>query len=336
LFGFNGGQAVDFDIGRFTLPVSLKETAAYADATYYFTPTLDATLGIRVSRNRQTFEQLGTGLLGSSNPGGASSDTVSTYLATVRYHLADGGILYARAASGYRPGGPNLVAFAPGTDEIIGDPTYEADTLWNYEIGAKLKPARWLTLDGSVFYIDWQNIQLFRTENGLSVVGNGDDATSKGAEISFAARALPGWTVEGSMAYTDATLKDAAPDLGGRAGERLPHVPRWSSVITTSYNFALSEETEGHVSAQWRFVGRREATFDASGSGPQYALPSYHSFDLRAGVEHAGWNVDLYLRNAFDRRGQAAADLGSTGFGYPAAVTVIQPRTLGLVVTRDF
>jgi len=335
LFGFRDDRPIDVDIGRFTIPVSLEETAVYADATYHFSPRLDSTLGVRLSRNRQTFAQTGTGLLGSSNPGGASSDTVATYLATLRYHLANGGIVYGRAASGYRPGGPNLVAYAPGTTDVIGNPTYAPDTLWNYELGTKMRLARWLDLSAAIFYIDWRNIQLFKTENGLSVVGNGKRARSKGAEISLAGRPVQGLSLEGALAYTDAALRDPAPDLGGAAGERLPNVPKWNIVLSSTYEWRLAEGTNGYVGANWRFVGRRKAAFDAAGSG-QYVLPRYQAVDLRAGVKLSAWNVDLSLRNLFNRRGQAAADLGATPFGYPAAVTVIQPRTAFLVVTREF
>jgi len=335
LFGFENNRPINLDIGRFTIPVSLEETALYADATYHFSTRLDSTLGVRLSRNRQTFAQTGTGLLGSSNPGGASNDTVATYLATLRYHLADGGIVYARAASGYRPGGPNLVAFAPGTTNIIGNPTYAPDTLWNYEVGAKVRLAPWLDLDSSLFYIDWRNIQLFKTENGLSVVGNGKRARSKGAELSVTGRPFRGWSVQGALAYTDAELRDAAPDLGGAAGERLPNVPRWNVVLSGTHDWPLGPGARGYFGANWRFVGQRKAAFDAAGSG-QYVLPAYQAVDLRAGAKLSAWNIDLTLRNLFNRRGQAAADLGATGFGYPAAVTVIQPRSAFLIVTREF
>lgn len=335
LFGFENDGPIDLDIGRFTIPVSLEETALYADATYRFSTRLDTTLGVRLSRNRQTFAQTGTGLLGSSNPGGASSDTVATYLATLRYHLANGGIIYGRAASGYRPGGPNLVAYAPGTTDVIGNPTYGPDTLWNYEMGAKVRLARWLDLDAALFYIDWRNIQLFKTENGLSVVGNGKRARSKGAELSVSARPLRGWSVQGALAYTRAELRDAAPDLGGVAGERLPNAPAWNVVLSGTHEWPLGVDASGYFGANWRFVGQRKAAFDASESG-QYVLPAYQAVDLRAGAKLSAWNVDLTLRNLFNRRGQAAADLGATGFGYPAAVTVIQPRSAYLVVTREF
>src|SRR3546814_4696221 len=63
--------------------------------------------------------------------------------------------LYGRVASGYRPGGPN-----PGAG--FGFPaTYSSDTTINYEIGYKASLLdRMLSLEASIYQIDWKDIQL--------------------------------------------------------------------------------------------------------------------------------------------------------------------------------
>jgi hypothetical protein len=46
--------------------------------------------------------------------------------------------------------------------------------------------------------------------------------------------------------------------------------------------------------------------------------------------------VSFYLRNVFDTRGQLSATTNFAFAGGPARVTVVQPRTVGVVLTTHF
>jgi len=157
------------------LPSSYREFAGYLDGTVYFTDRLDLTLGARYSRNRQTYGETVSGLFAtgsaevSTPPVATSTQGVTTYLINPRYRLGDNAILYARIASGFRPGGPNFV-LAPG----LGNPTFSADTLWNYELGGKYTaPGKRATLDLAVFDIQWKDIQLTVNNGGVNQLGAG-------------------------------------------------------------------------------------------------------------------------------------------------------------------
>lgn len=336
LEGYQNHAPINQNIGAFRLPDTFREAAAFADVTYHFTARLGATLGARLSHNDQTFTQIGTGLIGSSNPGSSSNDTSATYLATIKYKLDDENMIYARAASGYRPGGPNLVATDPVTGQFVGKSTFGPDSLWNYEVGAKLRPLPWLSTDITAFYIDWSNIQLLTALNGLSVLANGGSATSKGLEFAFVARPAPHWTFSGSAAYTDARLGEAVPAVSGAAGERLPNVPRFSSTLSVDYDHPLGNGMELHAGTKWRYVGARTVSYDASLDYPQYVLPAYGAIDLTLGISSKVVDVDLYAKNLFDSRGQTSAYEEATIVGGPAWVSLIQPRTLGVVITKAF
>jgi iron complex outermembrane recepter protein len=144
------------------LPSTYRELAGYLDATAYFTDRFDMTLGARYSQNRQTYGETVFGLFATGSsavltpPQAASTQSVTTYLINPRYRIGEDSILYARIASGFRPGGPNFV-LKPG----LGNPTFSADTLWNYELGEKYtfldKKA---SLDVDIFDIQWKDIQL--------------------------------------------------------------------------------------------------------------------------------------------------------------------------------
>lgn len=336
LAGFSGGTELPFALGEFDLPATYREIAGYANVTYHFTDRLDATAGVRLSRNSQTFEQIGGGLLGVSNPGSSAKDTVVTYLGTMRYHFSDENMIYARVSSGYRPGGPNLVISDPVTGLPLGASTFDPDSIWNYELGVKLRPVSWLTADISAFRIDWSKIQLGTIVNGIGVFANGASARSQGVEFAFDARPIAGLTTSLSGAWIDAKLTDPAPDVSGRDGERLPNSPRWSLTAAADYRVFESGDLKGTIGASWRYVGKRNASFDASLSAPQYILPAFNTFDIRSSLATGRWSLDFYVRNLFDKRGQQSATTSFAFAGGPARVSVIRPRTFGAVLTTRF
>jgi iron complex outermembrane recepter protein len=90
------------------------------------------------------------------NPPEHTKDHSFTYLLTPRYRFSPNLMVYARVASGYRPGGPNP------TCVLYPVPCqYAPDKTRNYELGLKAQTQEHrLSFDASVYYIDWRNIQL--------------------------------------------------------------------------------------------------------------------------------------------------------------------------------
>ena len=71
-------------------------------------------------------------------------------------------MLYARLATGYRPGGPNVIV--PNVP-----PTVDADRMKNYEVGLKADFAdRMVSVDVALFLMDWTDIQVVRSFGGVS------------------------------------------------------------------------------------------------------------------------------------------------------------------------
>src|SRR5204862_1333037 len=112
-------------------PSLYEEYAAFGDLTWHLTHKFDVTGGVRYARNNQMFTQIGSGALIGSSPTTRSSEDVFTYLANARYHFSDHTTAYLRYATGYRPGGPNVVTIAGGPG------TFESDRLKSYEAGFK-------------------------------------------------------------------------------------------------------------------------------------------------------------------------------------------------------
>jgi outer membrane receptor protein involved in Fe transport len=245
-------------------------------------------------------------------------------------------MLYARIASGYGPGGANL-----GDAVQNGAPaSYEPQYSYNYELGIKGDFFdHTLSLDASVYYIDWQKLQLAFTlppaQGSWSYVSNGSRAKSEGVELSVGARPWRGMTISSWVDFDDAVITESPPP-GSTAvlypGERLPGVSRWSASAAGDQQFPLGGSWNGTVGANVSYVDARFNVINSS-FGPAVEYPPYTKVDLRAAAIYEDWTLRLYANNVTDKRGIVG---GGSGYWNPAAIYYIQPRTIGLSLVRKF
>jgi len=334
-------QPAPNDLFTYSTPTTYEERAGFADLTYRPTTRFDVSGGIRYARDEQKYTQIGSGALVGSEPARSAAENVVTYLANARYHFDDYSTGYVRFATGYRPGGPNFVAIDPVTHLPEGPSTYKADNLKSYELGFKaLTPERKFGIDIAAYYIRWSDIQVATSRGGFSVIVNAPEgATIRGAEVNLTAHPLRDISLSGAFAYQDARLSGSDTDLGARRGERLPDVPRISAALNADYTTSLANLRPG-IGATLRYVSDRWSSFDNSQLYPQYHLPAYAVIDLRSSLAFAVMErhpvtVQLFVHNLFDKRGQLSA------FGYysapgTTAVTILQPRTIGLNASTGF
>ncbi len=176
-----------------TLDSTYKETAGFANVTVHIIPQFDIQAGGRYSKNEQTaFEALSGLLIGPpqafSTP---SSGHVWTYSFAPRWHIDADNMVYARLATGFRPGGPN--ALPPVAPPDVPR-SYGADKTTNIELGVKSTLLEGLlSIDASVFHVDWTDIQLLERVDSFGINGNGGKAKSQGFEwtVRICARAWP-------------------------------------------------------------------------------------------------------------------------------------------------
>ena len=315
---------------------SYREYALFGDLTYHLTDKFDVTGGVRYAHNKQAFQQDASGLLVAPGPRRTSGEGVTTYLANARYRFTSHMTAYARFATGYRPGGPNYLAIDPSTGTAVAPATFGSDSLDSYEVGFKAEtPDRRFGIDLSAFYIDWKNIQLLTAVAGVTTYLNAGGAHIKGGELTLTARPGRGWLMTGAFAYNDGYITDDNAALGARSGERLPNTPHVTASVNADYRM-VDSPLQPRLGATLRYVSDRSASFDANGSLPQYDLPDYVAVDLRAGLSVGPVDAQFYVKNLFDVRGQLSAQTILSGFGGPAQVTIMQPRTIGLKLTTDF
>jgi outer membrane receptor protein involved in Fe transport len=317
-------------------PAKFTEEAVYGDITWHFTRRFDILLGGRYTHERTEYNQIADGLLFGGHIHFESSDAENptTFLINPKYKFGRDSIIYARIASGFRPGGAN-VGVPPG----LGAPTsFDPDKLTSYALGFKSAMLdRRLTLNLSAFYIDWKKIQLITFSGGFSFEANGGSVRSQGIEAALTWRPLDSLTLSASATYTDAELtRDTPPGLFGKDGQRLPYVPKWNATLGADYDFPLGGAWSGFVGAGYRFVGTRKADFN-SVPGPRIEIPAYHVVDAHVGAQTGHWTIEAFVKNIGNERGiTSVSPETSVPLASPYAAAYVRPRTIGLSAAYQF
>jgi iron complex outermembrane recepter protein len=324
----------DFNFYTFDEIPRYKEWAAFGDLTYHFTERFEATVGMRHSSNKQSFEVDRSGLLGSTPIApGSSSDSANTYLATVSFHPDKYSTLYARAASAYQPGSTQVVA----NSSIPA--TYGPSTLWNYELGYK---GSWfdgrLSTESSYYHINWSQIQLNSIINGFTVISNAGDAEVDGVEVNINYTPIAAIKLGGNANYNKARLVTNNAAIGAVAGDPLPLAPKVVANVFADYVQALTPEVTGHAGIDFSYQGSRYTSFSEDPLNTNYHLPSYGMLGLHAGADWKRYTFDLRVDNVTNQIGISSVQVVRVlpTQQVPALATISRPRTVMASVAVKF
>ena len=360
------------DLFTALLPSTYKEGAAFANASFDFTDRFTLGAGLRFSRNEQSFSQIVSGILGlKTNLPGKSAENVFDYMVAPKFKLGKNQLLYARIATGYQPGGPNISL--PGIP-----PAVKSSTVTSYEVGLKSEFFdHRLLFDIAGYHISWEDIQVSKVVNGEGALVNAGKAETNGVELTTGFEPIKNLRFGINGAYTDATLSNNAPSLEGRAGDRLPNVPVYSASATVDYYFRLpfwrtmpeqrqqvaayAEDSgknagrgdgkivageaqrakvaawNGHVGAGFRWVSSQWSEVESSSTAIR--TPSYGALDLNADVSNGRYTIRVFAKNVTDKRAYPTVFANFnflTGEVINALGTPIQPRTVGIELDCKF
>jgi hypothetical protein len=148
---------------------------------------------------------------------------------------------------------------------------------------------------------------------------------------------------------TDPSLPNLTPSVPlAPKGTRLPTAAKQKGNLSARYVFDAFGG-EGYFQAAGFFEGRRRTDLRVAQNNLIGDMPGYGSVDLSAGLKKDAWVFDVYMKNAFDSRGEinrytecdishCVQPVGDKNFGIFGQyyVVPIQPRTIGFRVTRNF
>ncbi len=298
-----------------------------------------------------------------------TDDTITK--ATLSYRLTDDVLFYVTMSEGYRPGGFNrgAAAAAPynagannvtdsgiqcGTDVAIdsnpltGFPGYclpyvfESDTLENIELGWKATLLDGLLrFNGTVYQIDWQDIQVsqFDSQNisVFTLIDNGGDAEISGVEVDFAWAMTENFTLYGAASFNDTELTYVDPGFAivvQDAGNPLPLTPEFQGNLRGRYVWTMENGLDAFWQLSGKYADEALNSIVDTPDEPNTYQDSYAIFNASLGVNSSadGWGGELYVSNLTDER----AELHINRQDFLERTTTNRPRTIGLRIKYEF
>ena len=192
--------------------IQLDETqvAAFGEVVFPITEALKLTAGGRYFQAKQKAEITFLGVFAFPNIGTSdfrNKEDGFNPRVNLSYEITPDHLVYAQAARGFRLGGTNEPVPASCAADLAArglssaPQGYESDHLWNYEVGAKTQWLdRKLTLNASVYRIDWRNPQVTAQLGcGFNVYVNAGGLKIWGGELEAVVRPAAGLTLRGGV-----------------------------------------------------------------------------------------------------------------------------------------
>ncbi|WP_374524009.1 TonB-dependent receptor [Sphingopyxis sp.] len=264
------------------------------------------------------------------------------WLANIAYSWTDDIMTYARASTGYKAGGFN----ARAADNIGFNP----EDLTSYEIGFKSELFdRRVRFNVAAFHAIYDDLQvqqfLAGTGGASSTTVNAAKATYTGIEAELQARLFDGFTVDGSIGYTDRKYKKflfVDPTTG--VASDISKIAKFQYSVATTANVGAQYETA--VGNAGNFIARVDWSYrskvywhpvnpfnDVIADGGVGLLNARVSLaDIPVGGSKA--TISLWGKNLTKKDYVLSGiDFGSLGF---AGVMYGDPRTYGVEVGFKF
>jgi outer membrane receptor protein involved in Fe transport len=287
---------------------------------------------------------------GSQNPDLRFNEGSTTLKFEASYTASRDFMAYALASQGFRPGGFNSNA-APGFNNVPR--TFNSDSLWNYEIGAK---TAWfdhrLTVNGAVYMIDWSDMQVqgftpapIAAAPAIPYTTNAGTSRIVGLELEASARVSDRLSLDFSFNhfFKNNLTRDPPPNpngLAAKSGDPLSYNPETSFNVGAEYRAPLTGSLTGFARIDWSYTGRRFTGFrpflvNGAPNSIYNNLPPYDLVNLRVGINQEQWRLSLFVDNLFDERPiMQQQNLTSPP---PATLRVTsRPRTFGATINRNF
>jgi len=351
-----------------TVDGEITETAVFGEIGYQITDAWQITVGARWFKFEDDTSVLVAFPLSYTVFGGAPPDSIipdseysndgddddAIFKFNTSYDFSDDIMAYFTVSEGYRLGGTN--PYAPCPDDpsqaaqacaLPDEQSYKSDTTTNYELGVHSQFGDNVLFNGSLFYIDWDDIQVgdILENGGIPILTNGKSARSMGVEMSGQWYITDALSIMGSYAYTDAELTDDAPGLingvDGEDGDRLPGSPEHQGFLAINYGLPLPDGSQ--LDFDWSMTAQSDVITKVGERDFGESLDGYTLHRVSTTWFKDSWTVSLYADNLFDEYAETGVRR-DTSFIRPVADfdlrnyyhNVVRPRQVGMRFTYNF
>jgi iron complex outermembrane recepter protein len=354
------------------VPYDFKQFALFGEGTVHFSDQWSLTGGLRYYDFEEDRVQVFDGIFADpiDSVGSTSADGFAPR-GIVSFKLNSNVTLNAQVSKGFRLGGINDPLNRPlctPQDLAIyqGFGTWEDETLWNYEVGAKTSIAGGRgTFNASVYVMDIENLQATVTAGSCSsrIILNVPKAQTQGLEAEFEIAPNDSFDFAISGSFNNSELESSFLDSSGnivagiRKGNRLPTVPEFQMAAAATYRKPFTGFV-GYVTGVYQHIGDRFTqigdqaagfgrvqldSFAGDIGGPYTQsvftfnpeMPSYDIVNLRVGILKGVWDAALFINNVTDEEAFLALDQ-ERGTRARVGHLTNQPRTVGISTRFNF
>jgi len=349
--------------------------SAASTSTSLYVPT--GTYGCPVPLPDERLQCLNTNRAAADQVGRYKEDG-ETHKIALDWQFAPTKMAYFNYSTGFRPGGFNrplrirsigIATVPPYQSEELTNFEFGIKTTWNniFRFNAAIYYEKWNNIQYSVVVSGAQ---------GAGMTGNAGKAEVKGIEYDADLR-LGKITISTSGAYNNAKLKGnfcnfafdpdsmsigqlssctvneyvpdsspPTPQVAAADGTPLPRQPKFKG--TTSIRF----DTSAHgydLYVQGAALYQTGATQDLNVSdnnllvcggavGKACRTPGFVSFDFSGGIKKGNWTLDLFIQNAFDKRGELTRNTfcSITFCSESSRTFTIRPQFMGIRFGQKF
>ena len=316
-----------------------RQIAWFGEGVYAITEELKATVGLRFSKTKFSFNTYTAGpqLFGPAETlTGEKRENSFTPKVDLSWQMDPNDLLYATYAKGFRPGGANnpvpqaACAGDFASFGITASPaTFSSDSVNSFEVGAKNNVGNRVKIASSIYYIKWNNIQqtVIPPVCQISFIANLGQAVAKGADVQADVALTDSLTMEMTAGYTDARY---TKDSKFTPLETTPIVAKGDAIVGQSselsgqpgapvtvslgleYNFRAFEH-EAFVRADYQYQGRAKWASARQDGDPttctgntlqfdcaDFALNATNFVTVRGGVAFGTWSIAAFIDNLTD------------------------------------
>lgn len=313
-----------FDVGGFT---DNWNYAIFGEATFDVTDRFHITGGVRFTDEEKGFDPISqSDVLGVFIPRGEQTRDFDkiTWRASAAFDFTDAVTAYATFATGFKSGGFVLRNTGPVPNDQV--PTYEEETVEQYEIGVKLQLTEiGLRASAAYFFSDYEDIQVAANIGFATVTQNAAGGEVDGFEAEVDWVPVPQLNLSAALGITDAEFTEIGPGATVSLDDDFIRTPEVTWNFSASYIFSLAGD-RGSISPRIDWHGKEDIHFEPDNNQLVFE-DGYNHLDASVAYENADqiWRVRLGVNNLTDEEYLIAGDSNDT-IGYALAVFA-RPRT---------
>jgi iron complex outermembrane receptor protein len=326
--------AVGNGFAEFHQQASTKSWAIFGQASYTLTDRWSLTAGLRYTDEEKSLYNVATTTPPGSTPIGLTGpytvdlerswDAWTPHL-SVDYKFSDDNMLYASVTNGFKSGALSGTASTKAEAEAPLEP----EDVWNDEIGAKtLWWNRRLQVNGAVFYMDFEDMQIGSLIPGQAIIRQNASAEIKGLELETLVVPMENLTVGLNYSHLDNTFTK-----GPNTGKVLPRSPDHKANLAVTYDFRLGSAIAAKFMFDWAW---QSEIFHEPDNRPSEIQEEYSWFDV--GIQFA--NLEETMRLSFWCKNLTDELVAMHQVSVPALgqnyVTFSEPRTYGVTASFSF